>query len=58
MMDGLTPSGPEGSSGRLILMCRRVPGHFCVWILALRCGMRDAGFEAFTVEVVVDLGHE
>ena len=29
-MDRLTSSGPEGSSDRLILMCRRVPGHFCV----------------------------
>ena len=28
MLDELTPSGPEGSSGRLIRRCRRVPGHF------------------------------
>ena len=28
MKDWFTPSGPEGSSGNLILMCRRVPGHF------------------------------
>ena len=29
-LDRLTSSGPEGSSDRLILVCRRVPGHFCV----------------------------
>ena len=30
MLDRLTSSDPEGSSEHLILMCRRVPGHFCV----------------------------
>lgn len=33
-----TPSGPEGSSGSWIYVCRRVPGHFCV---LLRCMPRD-----------------
>ena len=32
-MDQRTPSGPEGSSGSWIHVCRRVPGHFCVPIM-------------------------
>ena len=31
-LDRLTPSGPEGSSGRLIFVCRRVPGHFFTFL--------------------------
>lgn len=30
MLDKRTPSGPEGSSGSLNDMCRRVPGHFFI----------------------------
>ena len=58
MTDRLTSSGPEGSSDRLILMCRRVPGHFCIWIYgstghALKIGKKApclfAAIQAFLV---------
>jgi hypothetical protein len=43
MADWYTPSDPEGSSGDLIHMCRRVPGHF---LLQLRI---NQVFQAFDV---------